>query len=369
MPRDIERRIIPTAVEVRAKASGENVLVGYAALYDTLSEDLGGFREKLKKGCFSRALQEKQDVLARAEHDSRLLLGRTSSGTLRLSADDKGLRYEVDCPDTQAGRDIAELVRRGDVKQSSFAFIIPDPKENVEWDRSEDGEIIRTILDVDLVDVAPVAMPAYTETTVSARAIEEARAVKAPVITISNNSGLDPKALVSALEEALGGSAGSLTRAIALPSGKREAFARTFAAMLAARRIFDRAASIEKREASYEDKIAAIWNELYEKLGYPWREGGCCWCLVATYPEKVVVEMEPGQYVAYPVSFDKANSVTLGDPVAVEKTWAEIPGVVVGDEPGPGDGGEGGPAAAEDGGDRAAAIAALRRRNDHAGAA
>lgn len=378
MPHEIECRTVKGNVELRKKGdTGTAVLVGYAALFDTLSEDLGGFREQLKPGCFTRALDEKQDVLARAEHDSRLILGRSSDGSLRLTVDDRGLWYEVDCPDTQAGRDYAELCRRGTVKQSSFAFIVRD-KADADWEVRDDGQVIRTILACDLVDVAPVAMPAYTETTVSARALEQARTVK-PAAAAPPAS--DPKASVRAVIAKEAKAAGVSPEEL-----KRQAFARAigvWANSIAAPGAPDPMATrrnaalagLQQRAASYEDQVAAIWSELYELLGYPWSEGGCNWCLVATYPDKAIVEMEPGQYVAFPVTFDKANSVTLGEPVAVEKTWTEIPGVVVGDEPGPGDDAEGegdggGGMDGEGEGDRAAAqIASLRRRNDFAGAA
>lgn len=177
--RDVERRAVPAQIELR-EAGGKRTLFGYAALYDSLSDDLGGFLEVIRPGAFDRALAEKQEVLARSEHDTRLLLGRTSSGTLRLSSDSRGLRYEVDLPDTQAGRDMATLVSRGDVKGSSFAFMIPDAENGQRWLVPDGGGLpLRELLDLDLFDVAPTANPAYPETTVSARALEAARALRA----------------------------------------------------------------------------------------------------------------------------------------------------------------------------------------------
>lgn len=179
--RDVERRTnLAAEIELR-EANGKRTLVGYAALYDSVSNDLGGFVEVIRAGAFDRALREDQDVLARAEHDTRLLLGRRSSGTLRLSSDARGLRYEVDLPPTQAGRDMAELVARGDIKGSSFAFSIPDRENGQRWvARTEGGTPLRELLDLDLFDVAPTANPAYPETTVSARALEEAQALAEP---------------------------------------------------------------------------------------------------------------------------------------------------------------------------------------------
>lgn len=181
---ELERRVTEAAVEVRARAEGQQpMLTGYAAVFNSASDDLGGFREIIRPGAFDRALGSKGDVLARAEHDSKLLLGRKSAGTLRLFVDKKGLRYEIDPPDTQAGRDVVTLVKRGDVTQSSFAFRVTGEKGE-EWLQGEDGMLMRELIDVDLFDVAPVAMPAYQATTVSARALEHAKGTQPPPVPV-----------------------------------------------------------------------------------------------------------------------------------------------------------------------------------------
>lgn len=278
--RDIERRTMPQVVELRAAAGADTpgTLTGYAALYDSLSEDLGGFREILRPGCFDRALKDNPDIFVRAEHDSKLLLGRTSSGTARVVADAKGLRYEVDLPATQAGRDVAELIRRKDVRQSSFAFIIPDPQAGQRWSVQADGTVLRELLDIDVIDCAPVAAPAYTSTSVSARALDQAKEVP-------------------------------------LKERKRAAYERFVAERKA-----------EKREAPFEDKIEAVWGALYDLLGYPWSETGSHWRIEATYPDRVVVEKAPGKFDSYPLSFDATNTVTLGTPVAVEMQFVPVVG-------------------------------------------
>lgn len=271
MSREIERRIISTSVELRKKDGTPGMLQGYGALYESMSEDLGGFREVIRAGAFDRALREGQDILIRAEHDSKLLLGRTSSGTARVTADDKGLRYEVDVPDTQAGRDTMELVRRRDISQSSFAFSIPTPETGERWSVQADGSILRELLDVDLHDCAPVSTPAYSQTSVSARALDQAKATKPE----------PPDA-----------------RALALKHYQ------------------------EKREAAFEDKVSAVWNALYDLLGYSYEGPG--WCIEATYSDSVVVETSPGKYFRYPLSFDAQNTVTLGEPEAVEPQWVPV---------------------------------------------
>lgn len=175
----IESRVVSARVELRAKEEGDRrvrTLHGLAAVYGQRSQDLGGFVEEIEPGAFDASLEAGDNVMARGEHDSRMLLGTTEGGTLRLRSTKEGLEYEVDLPDTSAGRDIGVLVERGDVTKSSFAFkTIRD-----RWEDLEDGMILRTLLEAKLIDVAPVAMPAYQQTSVSARALDQVKAMKAP---------------------------------------------------------------------------------------------------------------------------------------------------------------------------------------------
>jgi HK97 family phage prohead protease len=141
-----------------ATKEGKDVVIGHAAVFNSLSEDLGGFREKIQPGAFDDVL--KNDVRAYFNHDPNYLLGRTSAGTLRLSVDEQGLRYELDVPNTTAGRDLKENMRLGNITQSSFAFTIG--KDGDAWERAENGADIRTIKKVKrLYDVSPVSLPAY----------------------------------------------------------------------------------------------------------------------------------------------------------------------------------------------------------------
>lgn len=173
---EIERRTI-TGVEVRAEDGKPTKIVGYAAVFNSLSEELYGFREMVMPGAFDRALKEKHDVRALVNHDENQILGRTKAGTLTLSVDKRGLKAEIEPPDTQAARDAVTSVKRGDLDGMSFAFrTLTDA-----W-RTQDGEQIRELLDLELVDVSVVAFPAYPATTVSARALEQAKAAAAPPI-------------------------------------------------------------------------------------------------------------------------------------------------------------------------------------------
>jgi HK97 family phage prohead protease len=157
---------------LEARANGTQVLTGYAAVYNRLSLPLreGGsaFREVIRPGAFDRILTRqrgKQDVVALLNHDSNMILGRTSSGTLELSSDDKGLRYTVTPPDTQVGRDTISLVRRRDLRGSSFAFAVNEAGQH--WTSDEQGSL-REIRDVSmLADVSVVLTPAYPASSVA----------------------------------------------------------------------------------------------------------------------------------------------------------------------------------------------------------
>lgn len=136
-----------------------NTIRGYAAIYNSDSEWMGGFYEQIEAGAFDSVLEN--DVRAYFNHDENLLLGRVSSGTLRISTDKRGLFYEVDLPNTTYANDLVELMKRGDVNQSSFAFLI----EKDRWEQ-RGGTTYRIIEKVSrLLDVSPVAQPAYPDAT------------------------------------------------------------------------------------------------------------------------------------------------------------------------------------------------------------
>ena len=146
-------------IETRIKKEGKkNVIEGHAAVYDMLSEDLGGFREIIKKGAFDSVITN--DVRAYFNHDPNYILGRTGAGTLKLSTTEKGLKYTLDVPDTSAGRDLVVSMKRGDITQSSFAFQVAQDS----WHTDDSLGEIRTIESVKrLYDVSPVSLPAYPD--------------------------------------------------------------------------------------------------------------------------------------------------------------------------------------------------------------
>jgi len=169
----MEIRTIQSEFRVENK-EGKAQISGYAAVFNELSDDLGGFREKIQPGAFSEAIQ-RDDVRALWNHDSNYVLGRNKAGTLKLSEDERGLHYVVDLPDTQWAKDLSESIKRGDVTQSSFGFIV----DSDEWAK-QDGETVRTLTKVTLFDVSPVTYPAYPQTSTSARSILEANKDRIP---------------------------------------------------------------------------------------------------------------------------------------------------------------------------------------------
>jgi len=150
---------------VENRADGRAAIIGYAAVYSRLSLDLGGFKEEILPGAFDKILRKRsQDVVALFNHDSNIVLGRTSSGTLELSSDDKGLRYVVTPPVSRA--DVLELIQRRDVRGSSFAFTVD--KNGESFRTGDDGKAVRQIREVSgLYDVGPVLVPAYPQTSAS----------------------------------------------------------------------------------------------------------------------------------------------------------------------------------------------------------
>jgi hypothetical protein len=154
-----------TNVELRSitcqlRAAGGNKIEGYAAVFDS-EYDCGDFKETIRSGAFNSVVRD--DVCCLLNHDPNRLLGRTSAGTMSIAQDSKGLHYECDLPDTDSGRDVHSMVKRGDLKGSSFSFLIKTQRWNSEGN-------LREILELEqLFDCGPVTYPAYTDTSVNAR--------------------------------------------------------------------------------------------------------------------------------------------------------------------------------------------------------
>lgn len=164
-----ERRFFDS--EIRAvKREEKTVVRGYAAVFDSLSENLGGFREMIAPGAFDGVLAD--DVRALWDHSSSMILGRTKAGTLRIGVDERGLWYEYDDPGTSYSKDLLISMERGDISQSSFQFTIEDE----EWKEDEEKRYVRTIKKVRrLYDVSPVTFPAYPDATAALRSLEKVK--------------------------------------------------------------------------------------------------------------------------------------------------------------------------------------------------
>lgn len=164
----VERRSF-NVEEFRVVGDEGKTIIGHAAIFNSLSEDLGGFREQIASGSFARAIGE-DDVRALFNHDANLILGRNRAGTLKMSEDERGLKVEITPPDTVFANDLMKSIDRGDVSQMSFAFRVV--KES--WEHGEGGEPdIRTLQEVELFDVSPVTYPAYKQTDVGLRSLED----------------------------------------------------------------------------------------------------------------------------------------------------------------------------------------------------
>ena len=159
-----------SAQEMRAEElEGKPVLRGYAAVFNQLSVNFGGWREVILPGAFKATLAGLPDVRAVVDHKGGLsTIGRTKNSTLRLAEDDVGLSVEIDPPDTQAGLDIVKLVERGDINQMSFAFWVI--RQN--WIHGDDYATRELVeVDIDDGDVAVVTYPAYKQTEIQARSL------------------------------------------------------------------------------------------------------------------------------------------------------------------------------------------------------
>jgi len=147
---------------------------GIAAAYNTLSQNLGGYMEKIAPGAFTRSLKTGADVRALFNHDPSRILGRTKSRTLVLIDDDLGLKFTCQLDRNNSDHvNIYSAVKRGDISECSFAFTVPENGDS--WENSDGSDpacmAIRTLRDVNLMDISAVVFPAYAQgTAVGARA-------------------------------------------------------------------------------------------------------------------------------------------------------------------------------------------------------
>lgn len=158
--------------EVRAQAGDGDMptIVGYAAVFDALSVDFGGWRERVAPGAFAESIG-KDDIRALWNHDDNYILGRTLNGSLRLDEDETGLRATISPPAVQYARDFTALIEGGFITGMSFGFTTLEDDVTME----DDGQLIRVLRKVKLWEVSPVAFPAYPATSVMTRSDEQVR--------------------------------------------------------------------------------------------------------------------------------------------------------------------------------------------------
>ncbi len=156
------------ASELRATGSDKQPrITGYAATFSGIA-DLGGFKEKIAPGAFTRTLADNDEVVMLVDHNSSLLLGRRSAGTLRLEQDSKGLRFECDLIDSTAALDCYANLKAGNLQSCSFGFSVDGP-DGETWEQMPDGTALRTLVSVRLFDTSVVTYPAYSNTSAQAR--------------------------------------------------------------------------------------------------------------------------------------------------------------------------------------------------------
>ncbi|HEY3429905.1 MAG TPA: HK97 family phage prohead protease [Cyclobacteriaceae bacterium] len=176
---DAERRFFtePVDFEMREDKADENVISGYAAVFNSDSKDFGGWHERIAPGAFDDVIND--DAVALFNHDMNLVLGRNKVN-VTLSQDKKGLKYRVELPDTTFAKDVRTLIKDKIIHQSSFAFTVAEQR----WEHKEKEPSVRTITKIKrLYDVSPVTNPAYEDSTVGARNFEAAKPKDEPRIS------------------------------------------------------------------------------------------------------------------------------------------------------------------------------------------
>lgn len=158
--------------ELQGEGNGRHI-TGYALLFNTRSVQLGDFVETIAPTALNQDIINRSDILCLLDHNIQkgvLARSRNGQGSLSLTLDEKGLKYEFDAPETALGDELLEGVRRGDIANSSFSFVVA--RDN--WEQLPDGTYLRTILEfAELFDVSPVYKPAYNETSVDCRGLDE----------------------------------------------------------------------------------------------------------------------------------------------------------------------------------------------------
>lgn len=284
----IEKRTITAELRAEKGANGELYIRGYAATFNVESKDLGGFREVVAPGAFTRSLKEGGDVKALFNHDANHILGRKKNNTLEVAQDEKGLAWRCTLnPLSQAHRDLHAAVERGDIDECSFAFTAP--KGGQVWAERSTGDgnepqIVRTLTDVNLFDVSVVTYPAYPGTEAGTRSDEVAAEVRSMLADFAAQRGL----------------------AVVPP-----------------------AAEVRDEDESWEEHISEVAAALCEKYPAPATGAGyygpCKYWVLETHDDYVIVcESTQGENKYYRISYAQVDDAfTFGEPTEVEKEWVD----------------------------------------------
>jgi HK97 family phage prohead protease len=173
--------------EIREDGDGFRI-EGYAALFDSRSENLGGFTETIRRGAFRESLRSRGNIMFYYNHDSNQVLASTRAGTLRLEEDERGLKVSASIAPTSYGRDAKILVERGDVTGFSFGFSMPSDGRGDEWNAEGTERVLKSVR---LFEVSLVGSPAYTGTN--------GTAVMRGLDKIAHRAEVDADALADAL--------------------------------------------------------------------------------------------------------------------------------------------------------------------------
>ena len=179
-------------IELREHEGEGTKLGGLGIPFGQWSEDLGGFREQILPGAFKASI-ETDDIRSLSNHNSDHVLGRKSAGTLRLTEDKRGISYEVDLPDTTWANDLAESIRRGDIRENSFAMFVTD-----DFFEERDGMLWRTVRVAQLKEIGPQPFPAYPQSDVAIRSLAAVLEHGRSVVATAN--GQDPDVLLREFE-------------------------------------------------------------------------------------------------------------------------------------------------------------------------
>jgi HK97 family phage prohead protease len=161
----IERRTVAGKVEAREDGNGGWRIQGTGIVFNSWSEDLGGFKERVDPGFADDVLASNPDIRGLFNHNPDLVLGRTASGTMIVTKREHGVMYDIDPADTSYARDLRVSLERGDVNQSSFAFRLA--QGGCTWEEDPESDLLlRTLTKASgLYDMSPVTYPAYTATS------------------------------------------------------------------------------------------------------------------------------------------------------------------------------------------------------------